>query len=1727
MRTLRELAAQAGPPTAQQQAALGRWSGWGAVPEVFNPQREDLAWARNQLAELLDDTELARARESTLNAHYTDPDLAELIWSAVGDLGFEGGRVLEPGCGSGTFLGLAPQGCEMVGVEVEPTTAAIARALQPQAQILTESFADTRAADGAFDLVIGNVPFAKTVLSDRLHNSGRHSIHNHFILKGLRLTAPGGHLAVITSRYTLDSRNPAARREMSELADLVGAVRLPKAAHQRTAGTQVITDLLVFRRREPDRAPEPFDWELTDTVEVDGQQVRLNSRFLAHPEMMCGQLHVGHGQYGAAEPQVVSERRAAELLAERLDVVVAEAEQRGLRHAPTAPQAPRPAALVGASDALEDGHIVVADDGAIWQVVGGSPEPMDVPKSRQAEVRALVGLRDTATALLEAEARTYDHRDDIEQMRAELGRRYDAYAARYGPINRVTWRRTGRVDEDGNPQHSQVSDRLGGFRTDPRAPLVLALERFDATTNTAARADIFAGRVVAPRTPPRGADTPADALAICLDTHGRVELAAIADLLGTSEQEARAGLGRLVFADPQQPDRQGQPGALVAAADYLSGHVRDKLAAARAAAEQDPAFEVNVQALTEVVPPDIAPEDIAARLGVPWISDAVVQQFLRETLQDQRLTVERLYGTRWSVEGDQYSVTATSTWGTERYPAPELAHALLEQRSIAVYDEVDAVTAGGAKTTRRVLNPGATTAAQARADELAERFSDWVWEDPQRATELARIYNDRFNSIVLRNYDDVELSLPGLALTFTPARHQVAAVARIIAEPTVGLYHEVGAGKTAEMAMGVMELRRLNLVRKPAIVIPNHMIEQWSREFQTLYPRARLLAASSADLTRDARRAFVARVATGDWDAVILTRGAFERIPMSAENQEAYLDDELAELEAAINAKQAAQGEDSRSVKKLVATLKAAKERIKDKLDTDYDPAITFERSGIDYVVVDEAHDFKNLRTASAIAGAAIDGSGRAQDLDMKLHYLRAQHGDRVTTLATATPIANSITEAHVMQRYLRPDLLRDAGVRNFDAWAATFAAVVTDVEISPDGSSFRMKGRFARFHNVPELLRMWWVSGDVKTAEDLQLPRPEIWPRPEDGERAPRTVTVAATEGQQQLIDELGARAEKVQSRAVDKSVDNMLLISSHGRAGALDLRLLGRDTPPGESKIDVAADQIAELWARHRDDVFVDADGAPHPRRGGMQLVFCDLGTPGSSKRSTDSATWNVYDELRDQLVARGLPRSQVRFIHEAGNDRKKADLFAACRAGEVAVLVGSTSKMGVGTNVQDRAVALHHLDCPWRPADLAQRDGRALRRGNQYGEIGLFRYVVAGTFDAYMWQACARKAAFISQLMNGTLTVREIDGDIGDSALSYSEVKALAAGNPLLMDKAKADAELTKLERLERSHTHTRARLRYTIEETERRGPELDRQRAALLDAIERRTDTRADRFGMVVRGHRFDDRSEAGQRLLDELVAAAKGPSSERATEIPAIARLGGLDVDATVWTSKLVAGYELRLSGLDRGGSVSGSRDQLLETAHGGRPHSIAVRLENLLSGLDLKRDSVEQDIDRCRTEQASARAQLDKPFAHADALTTARRRVREIDDQLQAMTAPSATEPANHPQDGTQSAESPETSAPDGRAREDRPNGPGVASTDSTAPVALDGRNAERRPHPAGVASAALTPSRPRTGGPPGSPPQDPAEDPVPSPRRALPAPQTPTRPDTSALGTTGQGRRG
>ncbi|MEU7802640.1 UvrD-helicase domain-containing protein [Micromonospora arborensis] len=1635
---LRKIQGEQRPATAEEQKVLAGWGGWGAVAAVFDNKVEKYAWVREELAQLLNEKELAAAARTTLNAHYTDVALVKAIWDGVGKLGWDGGRGLEPGCGSGTFLGLAPANAQMTGVELDPITAAIAAALYPHADVRAESFAHTRAREGSFDAVVGNVPFGDIRLHDRRHNLGNHVIHNHFIIKSLRLARPGGLVAVITSAYTMDAANPAARREMQQLGDLVGAVRLPSKAHARAAGTDALTDVLIFRRREDDRQPAPFNWEYSQLVDVGEETVRVNAYFQQQPGRVLGELATGDGLYRSAELSVVGDPAAAPAqLAAALDQISAEAREAGLTMTPLDPAqlVSRPAALLPTKLSRPSGYLEAHRDGSFTRWDENGAEPYHPPKSQAAELRDLLRLRDAAVKLLEAEAATVEDTDETDALRTELNDRYDRYKAQHGAINRFTLREQKRRDpvtqqslpvideQTGQPKTMRIRPVQGGFRTDPFAPVVAALENFNEENQTARKADIFSQRVVAQRPQRLGADTPADALAIVRDEDGEVRLPKIAWLLGVDEEEAREALGTLVYDDPVT-------GRLEPASAYLSGHVRDKLAAARTAAEDDPRFEVNVTALAEIIPRDLGPDEITAPMGAPWIDAEYVQQFLAEILEDPNIKVEHAGGSMWDVHSFRSdSVAATSTWGTDRMPGPDIAQHILEQRSIKI---VDTVEVNGVE--KRIPNLDATIAANEKAVEMRERWAEWIWSDPKRTATLARKYNDLFNSEVLRSYDDVQLSLPGMSMTNRkPRPHQTAAVARMIAEPGVGLYHSVGAGKTMAMIMGVMELRRLELVRKPMIVVPNNMLEQFTREFLQTYPRAKVLAATKDDLAGDKRRALIARVATGDWDAVIMTEGGFLRLPMSPEAQERYVEKQLEDIQELLD-KAEANG-NGRSVKRLERKLARKEQRTEKKLDGEKDQGIWFELTGIDYIVRDESDRDKNLMSASNLEGMSIDGSQRASQMDMKLQYLREKYS-RWGVRATGTPVANSMVELYTEFRYLRPDLMKRLGIRDLDSFLATFAEPVTSIEVTPDGGGLRSKSRVAKFFNVPELIRQLHIFADVKTKDDLDLPRPPLAMRP-DGQRLPEVVVVPPSDELLERVAEHVKRAERVRGRKAEKGGDNILKVITEARGDALDLRLRGGHTDEPQ-KVDVAADKITKIWRDTADRVYLDANGEEHPTPGALQLVFCDMGTPGKDR------DWTVYDELRDQLVARGMPREKIRFIHEAHNDRQKWELFQAARDGRISVLIGSTEKMGAGTNVQDRAVALHHLDPQWRPRDIEQREGRVDRQGNQNPEIRILRYVTERSFDAYMWQTVERKAKFIDQIMRGHYDGREAE-DLGEGTMSAEEMKAAATGNPLLVDHAVAKATLTRLDRLERAHGRNLSQLRWTIRDAEQSNT-IDTALITEIDeAITRRVDTRGDKFAMTVRQQRYDKRSEASNKLrtlLSARLGAERGSTAE-------LGELGGF----AVWATTEVAYYKrasegggsvnlLYVSLRDCPGSAITIKADELATA------DIVTRLENRLHKLELLRAQTVADISRREAEVTRAQQQLTKPFKHADALEEARRLFIELDAQVSAL------------------AEAEERSAAQAAAAEAQAAGaPNGAGQDHAAAV---GGGGEIRPAPAG-----------------------------------------------------------
>ena len=1623
--TLQTLEREGRAASADEQRILARWGGWGAqgLWQIFDEARDQYAEDRARLRDLLGDDGYAAAQRTIINAHYTNPELVREVWDGVTSLGFAGGEVLEPGCGSGTFIGMAPAGARMTGVELDPTTAAIARHLYPQATIRHESFADTRFPADRFDLTIGNVPFADTVLHDPRYNPHGHRMHNHFILKSLDMTRPGGLVAVLTSHYTMDAQNPAARRDIAARADLVGAVRLPTGAHTRTAGTDAVTDLLILRRREADREPHGFDqWELAKQATFPGphgdEQIAVNDYFaIHHPERMLGQARIDIGMYGGPSLAVLNDTPAPLALREAIAGIEAEARTTGLgwlpREAVTI-EAPSPVAAEPALSSEREGLIVARDDDTFTQVQDGVHVPFAVPATQRTELRTLLDLRDQTRELISAEARQLDDSPEMEQARQQLAASWRGYVDQYGPINRVTitqGTRTIKATAAADLDDAEVDQQSAGadgmvtvstttrrvppvmhkLRQDPYANLVFALERFDEQTQHAEPAGMLTERQIVPRTTITQTDDPADALAIVMDRTGRVDLEQVAELLDTDLEQARNRLEGLIFEVPPLPNEMGEESVepvYVTRAEYLSGHVRDKLDAAVAAAAKDPEhWQRNVTALQTVIPRDLGAGDITAKVGAVWIPASDHTAFLRDVLNDQSARVIHAGGSAWEVHnGDTWSVAARNVWGTERMPAPTIFDRMLRQEPITVFDTID----DGDKK-RRVLNATDTQAAQEKAEALQNRFAEWVWEDPERTQRLLDDYNRRFNGVALRDYsaEGKNLTLPGLVHNFVPRPHQRSAVARMINEQSVALVHEVGAGKTAEMVMGCMELKRLGLVRKPAVVVPNHMLEQFSREWMQLYPQANLLAASADDLTKDKRARFVARAATNDWDAIIMTRTAFRSLGLSQANQAAYMQREVATQRAALErAKEDSDGQARRTLKGIEKALQRREESIKDKLaNPNADKGLTFEETGIDYLCIDELHDFKNLATVSAIPGAGITGSQRAQDLDMKLDWLRHEHGDRVATGATATPIANSVTELYVIQRYLNPQRLTEAGITDFDSWAATFGEVVTGFETNVVGDKFQLKSRFARFQNVPELLAMFHEYADVKLAADLNLPVPAIAPR-EDGERAPQLVTVPQSDELAAYIADLGRRVDTIQRRGVDPSEDNMLKVSSDGRAAALDMRLVlppeAHDLLTGPNKVEAAASEIARIWASTADNTYIDrTTGQPSPRTGGLQLVFCDLSTPNADGR------WNVYDALRQELYSRGLPDGSVRFIHEAKNDAEKARLFAACRSGQVSVIIGSSSKMGVGTNIQDRVVAMVDLDAPWRPADVTQRHGRGIRQGNQNAEVALTQIITEGSFDTYMWQTLERKSRFINQIMRGSLDgAREIE-DVGSDTLTFAEFKAIASGNPVLLEQAEAQDTLARFRRLQTAHERNEQSMQQTIRYCESSLADIERRRPAVAQAVERITSTAGEQFSMTFATEHHTKRADVAHAIEAWLQWQRITPYQQR--DFGVIGHMAGQDITLSVGNESLTWG----IAGLEEPLIREPVRD-----LHGPKI-GLVTKLENLTQRqLPAHLHSMDASTLQLQQRLEQARASSGKPFAYAAELRAAETRYIDVERRI-------------------------------------------------------------------------------------------------------------------------------
>ncbi|HEX7362274.1 MAG TPA: SNF2-related protein [Bryobacteraceae bacterium] len=1363
IRLLKLIEQESRDASEDEKAALVRYTGWGALPQVFHP-RVPGEWrdTGGELETLLTDAEYQSARASTPNAHYTSAMVIEAIWNALLHFGLAAPvKILEPALGIGHFFGLMPAALEenavRAGIELDSVSARIAKLLYPDSTIREAAFESVSFPNAFFDVVVGNVPFGNYPVYDPRYArqaSLTRSIHDYFVARSVDLVRPGGLVALITSRYTLDKQNSAVRQYLASKANLIAAIRLPNTVFQANAGTEVTTDVLFLQRRTSSLSASSDDWLALKTIETQDGPAAINEYFVNHPDRMLGTPTLQGTQYQANEFSLAGTfcpQRFAELITELpANIYVPAAQHTGTGVALALP----PCDL----ESIKDGAYGLANNRLVIRN-GQTLEPVSLGKSVEIRIRALMGVRDRLRDVLRTQLANASE-DEIVRARRQLNAEYDRFVLRFGPIS--------------------SKENFRAYACDPDHPLLLSLEDYDPEVKRAAKTKIFHERTIEGYKPVERVDTAAEALVVSLNETGQIDWPRMAVLTGKSIPALETELTGLVFRNPE--------GNRWETADaYLSGNVRQKLRAAEAAAALSPEFTSNVEALRAVQPQDLEPGDIDARLGSPWIPVADIRSFLCELLSAEETEVSVSHAesiASWAVElgyGVKYAAANTTTYGTARFAAGTLIEQALNNRTPTAYDEVT----GPNGEKRLVVNQNETLAGRERQQELKEHFQKWIWQDPARAERLARDYNERFNCLRLRTYNGSHLTFPGMSRA--PLRggdmapHQKNAAWRILQSDSALVGHAVGAGKTFTLAAAAMELKRLGLARKTMLVVPNHLVEQWSTEFLKLYPQANLFVAGKDQFANGNRQRAMARIATGNYDAVIVSFRSFEFLPLSDERFRRFLEDEIRVIDEELLRAKAEEGDNRRIVKQLEAAKKRLRVRFEKCANREKkDNTVTFEDLGISQLMVDEADAYKNLAYVSKmqrIAGLPNSDSFRAFDMFLKIRYLQQHPQTRGVVFATGTPISNTLAEMYTVLRYLAPSLLESTGTSHFDAWAANFAEAVTALELAPDGSGYRMNTRFARFINMPELLSMFRSVADIQTAEMLQLPRPEL----ETGR--PAIEAAPASEVLKSYIQTLVKRAESLKKERIDPSVDNMLKITGDGRKAALDLRLVGLpEEPEHQTKLKRAIERVFTVWQETATER-------------GTQLVFCDLSTP-------DRTRWNVYDEVRGQLIRRGIPEQEIAFIHDADSDAKKKVLFDAVNAGRIRILLGSTEKMGAGTNVQRRLAALTHLDAPWRPRDIEQREGRILRQGNRYQRVRIFRYVTTGSFDAYMWQLLEVKARFIAQIMCGQVSTRRVE-DLENAALTFAEIKAIASGNPLVMEKVRVDTEIRKLDALRATH------------------------------------------------------------------------------------------------------------------------------------------------------------------------------------------------------------------------------------------------------------------------------------------------------------------------------------
>ena len=1542
IRTLFKLEEEHRGATAEEQQVLSQYVGWGGLADAFDPGKDSWAKEYAELKGLLSEDEYAAARSSTLNAHYTSPTVIRGIYDAVERMGFRSGNILEPSMGVGNFFGMLPDsmaGSRLYGVELDSITGRIAKKLYPQADITVAGFETTDRRD-FYDLAVGNVPFGQYKVNDKAYNKLGFSIHNYFFAKAIDQVRPGGIVAFVTSRYTMDSKDSTARKHMAERADLLGAIRLPNNAFRANAGTDVVSDIIFLQKRDRPIDHEP-DWVQLGKTE-DG--FAINQYFVDHPEMVLGNLELESTQYGhdltvapidgtsladqLAEAVQHIEGQYTEVEVETPDIADAENEKHIL---PADPD------VKNFSYTVVDGEVFYRENSVMTQV-----ELSDIAKGR---VTGMVELRQIVNELIDQQLNDFPD-EDIKETQAKLNAAYDAFTAKYGLLND---RKNGRL-----------------FEQDSSYYLLCSLENLDEQGQLKSKAAMFTKRTIRPERTVTSVDTPSEALAVSIGEHGKVDLPYMAELLGTPGEYGRitTELSGVIFKDPAADPTDPEAGWQMAD-EYLSGDVRAKLRMAQFAAETNPEFAVNVDALTKAQPRELEASEIDVRLGATWLNPDIIQKFMTETFQIPyylRHAVKVRYSpytAEWRVEGKTATgrgdIISSETYGTSRANAYKILEETLNLKDVRIYDTIE--DAEGKP--KRVLNKRETMLAQQKQQVIKDAFANWVWQDPQRRIALVRQYNELFNSTRPREYDGSHIKFVGMNPEITLREHQRNAIAHVLYGGNTLLAHEVGAGKTYEMAASAMEAKRLGLCQKSLFVVPNHLTEQWASEFLNLYPNAKLLVARRKDFETANRKKFCARIATGDYDAVIIGHSQFERIPLSFERQERIIQEQIYETLAAINELKAHAGENF-SIKQMEKTRKTLETKL-EKLRSDErkDDVVTFEQLGVDRLFVDESHAFKNLFVTTKmrnVAGLSTSEAQKSSDMFGKCRYLDEITGGRGVVFATGTPVSNSMTELYTVMRYLQYSTLQQKKLTHFDCWASTFGETTTAIELAPEGTGYRARTRFAKFFNLPELMSMFKEVADIKTSDQLHLPVPEA---------KFETVVAKPSEIQKEMVQELSKRAAEIHSGAVDASEDNMLCVTNDGRKIGLDVRLMNPMLPDDpNSKLNVCVRNVLKIWEEGKDQKLT-------------QLLFCDLSTP------KNDGNFNVYDDIRKKLVAAGVPENEIEFIHNADTEAKKAALFSKVRSGDVRVLLGSTAKMGAGTNVQSRLVAVHHLDVGWKPSDMTQRNGRIIRQGNMNKEVKVFNYVTEGTFDAYLWQTLENKQRFISQIMTSKSPVRSCE-DVDEQALSYAEIKALCAGNPLIKEKMDLDVQVAKLKVLKADHQSQKFRLQdklltkfpADIRETNAyiAGVKADAQLAAAHPQVQ-------EGFcGMTIKGVTYDEKKTAGERLV---LACSELPNAEEKV----IGSYRGFELSLRFDTFR--SEYQAILKG-----------ERRYPVALGTDPLGNIIRLDNSLNNFPERINSAENELATLHQQQAAAQIEVEKPFPQEEELAKKSARLAELNAQL-------------------------------------------------------------------------------------------------------------------------------